>query len=262
MYIEQVINACDTFYPNPYTISEKYFWCDELSKLLKIKYNTEYIKSELFEADGKYLLPEGISSSMLDKIICGDRVLKKQDFREFGILCSDKQGRGEIILPENQSYKRVYAIYIEPYENIRNISFSGVVTFGKDYFLIDENLFRPGDILKITIGEDVLEDVFVLDFLTDTDTAKIKVITGGKEFEEGDVNCTIERKVMEETVCPPPHDSMYIDYILGKICYYQNDFPACNNHMSLFNSKLADYEKWIKSHPIVDYSVSKIRNWW
>lgn len=261
MYIEQVITACDTLYPNPYTESEKYFWCDELSELLKIKYNTEYIKSELFEADGKYLLPEGVCSSMLDSIICGDRVLKKQDFREFGILCSDNSGQGEIILPESQSFKRVYAIYIEPYEKIRNITFSGKLSFGSDYFLIDENLFRPGDTLKITIGEDIFDNVFVLDFLTD-DSGKIKIITAGAEFKEQETDCVIQRKVMEKTVCPPPYDNMYIDYLMGKICYYQNDFSACNNHMSLFNVKLADYDKWLKSHPIVDYSQSKIKNWW
>lgn len=262
MYIEQVITACDTFYPNPYTVSEKYFWCDELSELLKIKYNTEYIKSELFLADGKYLLPEGVSSSMLDAIICGEKFLKKQDFREFGILCSDNFGRGEITLPENQSYKRVYAIFIEPYEKIRDITFSGKVIFGTDYFLIDKNLFRAGDIINIKIGEDVFNDVFVLDCVTDEDSGKIRVVTAGTEFPKQETECEIARKIMEKTVCPPPYDSMYIDYVLGKICYYQNDFPACNNHMSLFNSKLADYEKWLKSHPIVDYSVSKIKNWW
>ncbi len=261
MHIKQVISACDTFYPNPYTTDEKYFWCDELSSLLKLKYNTEYVKSELKEADGKYLLPEGVFSSMLDKIICGDRVLKKQDFRKFGILCTDYSDGGEIILPQPASFKRVYAIYLEPYEKIRNISFEGNLVFGEDYFLTDKNLFRQGDILKITIGEDVFEDVFVLDCLEEAD-GRIAVIIKGAEFTEGDAECKIEREVMEETICPPPYDSMYIDYVLGKICYYQNDFASCNNHMSLFNSKLADYEKWLKSHPITDYTETKLRNWW
>lgn len=262
MYIEQVINACDTFYPNPYTKEEKYFWCDELSGMLNVKYNTQYVKSELFEADGRYLLPEGVSASMLDKIICGSEILKKQDFRELGVLCADTDSGCELSIPHQKSFKRLYAIYIKPYEKIRCIDFEGSIEFGEDFFLIDENILRVGDILKITVGEDVFDDVFVLSLSNDSESGKIRAEVSGALFETGVKNCRIERKVMEKTIAPPPYDSMYIDYVLSKICYFQNDFAACNNHMLLFNSKLADYDKWLKSHPIVDCSVSKIRNWW
>ncbi len=262
MYIEQVINACDTFYPNPYTKEEKYFWCDELSELLTLKFNTQYVKSELFEADGKYLLPEGVSASMLDKIICGNQILKKQDFREFGILCADTKRGCEISIPDQKSFKRVYAIYIKPYEKIRSIEFEGVLEFGENYFLIGDNILRVGDILKITVGENTFEDVFVLSLSEDDESGMIKAGVAGAVFETGEKACRIERKVMEKTIAPPPYDGMYIDFVLGRICYFQNDFNTCNNHMMLFNSKLADYDKWLKSHPIVDYSVSKIRNWW
>lgn len=262
MYIEQVIEACDTLYPNPYTLEEKYFWCDELSELLTVRYNTQYVKSELTECGGRYLLPPGVTSSMLDSVICGNDVLKKQDFRTFGILCCDRDGRGEIVLPDNKLFSRVYAIYILPYEKIRNIDCELSVSFLEGAFVTDENIFRQGDVLDIKTEEKTFENVYVLDVEVLPESGKIKVFISSGDIPQGDMTVNIKRHVTEQTVCPPPYDSMYIDYVLGKICYYQNDFAACNNHMTLYNSKLSDYEKWLKSHPIVDFIKTKFKNWW
>ena len=256
MYIEQVITACDTFYPNPYTKQEKYFWCDELSELLTIKFNTVYEREELSGTGGIYLLPEGVTASMIESVICGGKTLRKCEFVNNGIECSNK----ELYIPKNK-FDRVYVIYIKPYEKIRDVEFTDTLEFGADYFITNENNLRAGDGLSITIGDTTYDNVFVLgqEFSED---GKIKVLITGAEFEAGEKEASVRRHVMEETVCPPPYDSMYIDYVLGKICYYQNDFDACNHHMSLYNSKLLDYRNWVKSHPVSDYRVTNLKNWW
>lgn len=255
MYIEQVITACDSLYPNPYTKQEKYFWCDELSEMLSIKLNTVYETKELEGAGGKYLLPEGVTASMIDTLTCGGVALKKREFGKYGIECTNK----ELCIPKDR-YDRVYVTYIKPYDKIRDIEISEDIVFGADYFLTSEDRFLPGDTLKITVGNDVYDNVFVLG-VEAVDENKIKVITSS-EFLEQTKNAYIVRLVMEETVCPPPYDNMYIDYLLGKIAYYQNDFDACNHHMALYNSKLIDYRNWVKSHPVSDYRETKLRNWW
>lgn len=262
MYIKDVIEKCDLLYPNSYTLEEKYFWCDELSEILTIKYNTRYVKSELSECGGSYILPENITSSMLCCLILQDEVIKKQDFARFGILCFDKDARAEIVLPASKVFSRVYAVYIQGYEKIRNINEELTVTFEDGAFICDKELFKEGDILDITIGEESFSDIYVLGVNHDEDTGKTRVLISSGDIPRGEKKAKIFRRVTEQTVCPPPFDSMYIDYVLGKICYYQNDFSACNNHMTLYNLKLLEYEKWLKSHPVIGYKKKKLKNWW
>lgn len=260
LYIEEVINSCDALYPNPYTEAEKYFWCDELSFLLAVKFNIQYEKTELIEENGKFILPEGVTSSLLETLICGNVEIKKPDFYKWGIICRDVGGRCEIELAQNKSFKRIYAVYIIPYEKIRNIVFEGEAEFGENTFKIAKSLFRPGDELEITVNDTVYKNIFVIEN-EQSDGESLVLIKGGL-IPDGICNCKICRKITEQTMCQPPFDSMYIDYVLGKICYYQNDFAACNNHMSMFNSKLADYSMWLKSHPVAGYKKTKLENWW
>lgn len=260
MYIKQVLNTCDTLYQNPYTESEKYAWCDELSELLALKYNSELLKTELILQNGKYILPENVSISLLEKIILGDEEVKKSEFARYGINSYDNFGRGEFNLPEGLSYSRVYAVYLKPHDKIRAFKLSGNISFGENCFFTDEGVFKQGDVLKITVGDEVFENVLVLE--TQKSEGRIKNVISNPLIAEGEREAEIEREITDKTVCPPPYDNMYVDFVLGKICYYQNDFSGCNNHMLLFNSKLSDYEKWLKSHPITGYSEVRLKNWW
>ena len=64
----------------------------------------------------------------------------------------------------------------------------------------------------------------------------------------------------DETLCGPPYDSMYIDYVLAKICLYQRDFDTYNQFMASFNSKLDAYKRWYMSGP--PRRADKLKNWW
>lgn len=260
MYIEEVLNSCDTLYPNPYTKDEKYAWCDELSSMLALKHNIQYEKTELFEEDGRFTLPEGVTSPLLEALICGNVEIKKPDFYKWGIICRDIDGRCEIELTKNKSFKRIYAVYIVPYEKIRNIVFEGEAEFSENSIKLGNTRFRTGDELEITVDDTVYKDIFVTGCEEQNDSFIVSIAPN--ILPVGAYSCKICRKVTEATVCPPPYDNMYIDYVLGKICYYQNDFAACNNHTSIFNAKLADYISWLKSHPVTGYANTKLKNWW
>lgn len=211
MYIEEVLKACDTLYPNSYTSEEKYFWCDELSYMLALKYNIAYEKKEL-------------------------------------------------TIPENNGFKRIYAVFAVPHKKIRNAVFEGIAEFGDGFFKIGENIFCAGDTLEITADGQKYDNITVLGVREEDGEFVFSVKAG--VLPEGKHDSVIRRRITEQTVCIPPYDSMYIDYVLGRICYYQNDFAACNNHMTAFNSKLDDYERWLKKNPVTGYEKSRFKNWW
>jgi len=69
--------------------------------------------------------------------------------------------------------------------------------------------------------------------------------------------------ITEETIAPPPYDRMYIDFVLAKICYYQRDYDAYNQHIISFNSKLEDFARWyIERNMPVRATDNSVRNWW
>lgn len=258
MYIEEVLKACDTLYPNSYTSEEKYFWCDELSYMLALKYNIAYEKKELFEKDGSFALPEGVTASLIKKLIYGGEEIT--DIEKHGIICRDRDGRAELTMPENNGFKRIYAVFAVPHKKIRNAVFEGIAEFGDGFFKIGENIFCAGDTLEITADGQKYDNITVLGVREEDGEFVFSVKAG--VLPEGKHDSVIRRRITEQTVCIPPYDSMYIDYVLGRICYYQNDFAACNNHMTAFNSKLDDYERWLKKNPVTGYEKSRFKNWW
>lgn len=73
----------------------------------------------------------------------------------------------------------------------------------------------------------------------------------------------IDDPMAEETIPPAPYDRMYLDFILAKICYYQRDYDAYNQHIISFNSKLEDYAKWyIERNMPVRETKNTVKNWW
>lgn len=258
MYIEEVLKICDMLYPNSYTNEEKYLWCDELSDMLALKYNTAYEKKELFEKDGWLTLPDGVTASLIKKLICGGEEIT--DLESYGIICRERDGRAELTLPEKGGFRRIYAVFIVPHKKIRNAVFEGEAEFGEGFFKISKNIFCAGDKLEITVDEQKYDDITVLDTREENGGFVFSIRAG--LLPEGRHECKIRRKITDRTACIPPYDSMYIDYILGKICYYQNDFAACNNHMSSFNSRLEDYACWLKKNPVTGYEKARLRNWW
>ncbi len=260
MYIEQVIAICDSLYPNPYSKHEKLHWCNELSKVLFLRYNMQRTTSELSGSDGIFALPENVYASYVEEIIFNNTSFKKHEFAKNGIMISNHDRGCTVTLPKNAEFQRVYAVHLTPYDDIRSYTFADSITVSENVFFTKSKIIRKGDTLKITVDGTEYDDIFVFNCTPVQDGYNVSF--SGNSLPEGTNTSEITRKITEQTICPPPYDSMYTDYLLGKICYYQNDFDSCNRHMALYNSKLSDYEGWLKSHPITSSENKKLVNWW
>lgn len=261
MFIEEVIHDCDALYPNQYTKSEKYRWCDELGAMLKAEYNKEYETVTLSAENGELLLPPWLGFDMIDRIIVSGREIEKQDFRNYNIFYVPTYPEGRIVFKENMKNTRdVTIIYLAPYDKIRDITIKNInIKTGAGYFIIPDNSFIPNDILTISDGDSIYEDVCVFDKECIEDGVKYTVSIGA--LPEDEFIGSIERTVTERTPVQPPYDSMYIDYLNAKICYYQRDFDSYNQHIALFNARLNSYEKYLKQRSPLNKGA-KLINWW
>lgn len=276
MYINKAIESVDRLYPNEYSLDEKYMWCDELSAKLMQELKREYGKVTL-EADdnGDYLLPENISFEMIDRIFDGRYQLDKQDFRADGVVYLSGINRRIALPKRNRAKGEIDVIYLRRHEPIRrleeNISImtnekhEGIATYA-DSFIVSKKYkdkIRTGDMLNIKTESKIYADIPVFDVVgygSDADSIEI-IIPEGKLPPATVMSAEVTRIVTDKTVCDAPYDSMYIDYLLAKICYYQHDYESYNQHMTAFNGKYRDYEMWLKERePLGD--DGKIKNWW
>ena len=267
MYIYDVLKMCNTLCPNEYTDTEKYNWCDEVSSMIMQEHLKKYDKVTIEpESDGAYLLPEGVTFEMVDRIIDGVKEVDKTDFRSYGIEYYYGQ-RGRFILPErNRVRGTIDVIYLVQHEPIRNIIINDTFTFKSNGFYLPNPTLVTGDSINMTIGETVLENVAVLSvdiddemkfFVTVPDGTFADLLSGASQK---DMECKIRRNVTDKTVCPAPYDRMYVDYVNAQICYYQRDFDTYNQHMNLFNQRLLAYQSWLQQRRVQDKDGRMI-NW-
>lgn len=281
MYINEVIESVDRLFKNEYDLEEKYRWCDELSAALTQEYRKEYDKVTLSaDENGDYLLPENVSFEMIDCIFDGRYMLDKQDLRSDGVLYLSGINR-RIALPKRHRAKGdIDVIYIRQHEPIRR----GANTVSASGNVLQNGLFAPykevaglrtGDTVNIEWADE--NDVQYFDVnsvsnvpllsITDVDAENCFLLFPDNTLlnaipTQGAKNkFRLTRIVTDKTVCQAPYDSMYIDYVLAKICYYQHDYESYNQHMTLFNSKLKGYQLWLKERePFGD--DGKMKNWW
>ncbi len=270
MYINEVIRRVDRLYPNEYTIKEKYNWCDDLSAMLCQEYLRRYEEVRLeAHIDGTYLLPEGVTFEMVDRIRHKGHVIKKLDFRSFGI--KPMYGRsGQFYVPSHHGcHRKIEVVYIKPNEPIRDTVIKGSVKFYDDRFEFMGGGLIAGDvvIIKTDDGKEI-DDVMIMDvrqletynnFVAEVPEGSLSVIHTSGEYTQK--NCEIKRIVTDETVCDAPYDMMYVDYVLAQIFYYQRNYPSYNQHINLFNQRLEAYERWLQKRRVQEKD-NKIYNWW
>ena len=294
VYINEVLRACDTLCPNEYSDNEKYRWCDELSAMLTQEYLKKYNKVTVeAEQDGSYLLPEGVTFEMVDRIIDGAREIDKRDFRSYDIKYY--YGRfGRFVIPvRNRVRGSIDVVYLKKHEPIRNTVITQIEGFSSNFLTIKRPMLEVGDSVDITVTvteneqdtkyrfeqvliTDIVPNIEIELFPSDTEgnteTTSSVVDSGeylvflpeetlrsvvGKKVKQWEV----KRIVTEETVCDAPYDRMYIDYVNAQICYYQRDFDTYNQHMNLFNQRLMSYQAWLQQRRVQDKD-GKIVNWW
>ena len=157
------------------------------------------------------------------------------------------------ILLETGTVRVVYRVNPEPY-HIDN--YEGTYLVEGASITVPDSWYGKGDRVRITCGTDVVER-YVMEVHNDR-----YVFMQNEDFPwQGQQELKLEEILTVETPMLPPHDSMYIDYLLGKIAFYQNDLEEYNKHMSEYNAKLEDYAKWYKqTAPLVE-GVRFRRKW-
>lgn len=269
MYINEVLNQVEQYYPNEYSRMEMYRWCDEVSAMLTQETIPCYKEICLpLDKSNEILIPEDINIERIYEIRAGNRIISKQDLRTFGVEklhAKDCQSLVIDTVPKNISDVRV--IYLAPYERIRTIKYVGDVSIREDKcaFIIPYAEFRAGDIVDVSLlnSDGSVEtkerlNIYGRSYDIETDcyvyeTNNISEITNSN-------NAKIIRYVTDRTVCDAPYDTMYVDYIMARIAQYQRDVDKQNIYRVDFNSKLISYKNWLADK--LPRDEDKLINWW
>jgi len=236
MYITKAINTAKTLRPDEYTIEEYIAWCNELSCDLYLNHQKEFEKIKVHNSN-QITLPENVDIYMIEKIIADGKELKKTDLYDFSNMYL-YQKRGRNVFKAPSSVSDIEIIYQKPYIPIRTIDETVTVKTTPDTFETEDIGIYEGDTLVFSSGDDRYE---------------IHVISNegnvynysGDTLPDGISEYNIKRKILEKTVCPPPFDYMYVDFLIAKSALYSGDSNAYKNHMAAFSLKQAEYANWV-----------------
>ena len=248
MYIGEVIRRAQSYCPSEYNKDEMYLWCDEVSAMLTIEDRNVFIKETLApDSEGRILLPMNVGFENIISVRVGGRELKKEDLRSIGSIKS-------CALPAE-------IIYLKPYSSIRTVVYNGDIVIDKTQscIIINENSFRKGDSVVFTV-DNITAELRILDTEGCSEKYCLYAPQGCLDNFPDTGKGKIERIVTEKTVCDAPYDTMYIDYIIAKICMLQRDFETYNQFMTSFNSRLLAYKRWITNQ--LPQAGGQLKNWW
>lgn len=252
LYIRDVIERVKTYYPSEYDGSEMYPWCDEVSAMIAIEdkcvYNAVTLRTK---GDGTLLLPPYVEFHNIVSVTSGGITLKKSNLKLMGGSTLETGLSGD-----------VEVVYLVPYKPIRAVSYKGTARCEGDIMALQTNPFIKGDTIKLeTTDGQRLVTVIDVKFIPDSEYSfGVKVGVGQLEGLTGELDLTLTRQVTEKTLCSAPYDTMYIDYLMGKIALYQRDYQMYNQFMTAFNSRLDAYKRWLINY--IPQDGGKLKNWW
>lgn len=251
MYINEVIEMADKYYPSEYERKEMYAWCDEVSAMLMAEDRTMYgAVSYITDENGTVLLPENVDFESILSITVNGKTIKKENIAR----CGDRRIKATALTP-------MCIVYLIPYAPIRDIVYCGEARFenADKKIILGKNLFIKGDMINIKVNGTDYGAAIVLETGGELNSENFLRIDGDvKGFNAEDT--VIERVITDKTVCNAPYDRMYIDYILARIGMYQKDYEMYNQYMTVFNSRLSAYKRWLINH--IPQMGGKFINWW
>lgn len=240
MKITEAIERADALYPNSYAREEKLRWAYELTAMIAEKYKKEYASFEFYGGTDGFHLPPSVLEEDIEGLYADGVWHDKTDERSFWQLIENEK-----------NIKVVYKLRPKPYEETVH---EGVFYVKGNSIVIPDTHFRTGDCLAIGQGEECT-DYYIFDVQGD-----MYFFKDNFPFQ-GDTPLIVRYIVTADTPIPAPYDGIYINYLLGKIAYYQNDYEEQNKHMAQFNAKLSDYAKWYKQTNPIKTKIS-FRNVW
>ncbi len=252
LYIKDVIERVKAYYPSEYDESEMYPWCDEVSSMIAIEDKCVYGEVYLTpNPDGTLVLPPDVEFHNIVSVRAGDKELKKSNLKLMSRGVVDTGIGGD-----------VRVIYLVPYKPIRAVKYKGTAKCEGNLMQLATCPFVAGDTLKMEIAEgERLVTVIDVKFIPESEYPYgVTVGVGQLEGLEGEVELTLAREVTEKTLCHAPYDTMYVDYLMGKIALYQRDYQMYNQFMTSFNSRLDAYKRWLVNY--IPQDGGKLKNFW
>ena len=214
MNIGEVIQAADRLYPNNYDIREKLGWCSDVSHTIRNEVNKRYdfVRCDADEVCG---VMEEIGFDRVQSVMTKDRIFRKTNVRSWTSGLPDDV-RGEV--------RVVYLIDSVPF---RYAEYNGDIKIKNNFIVCEgQHMFKNGDVLLV--GIEGYENDFEVAVVQTGDSMQIS----GENLPDYSGEAVIVKKLCDELECCAPYDYMYVDYLIGKMCFYQNDYESCNQHMA------------------------------
>lgn len=263
MRITEAIEKADHLYPNHFNFAEKLDWCYFVTSMLLDQVSQIYDTYDYpYTGAGEaYYLPQGVLFEDVVYVYVNGQKYTKTDNRSFGIC----QFIGTCFTVENITpitLKVVYKQRFPMYQELQLMD-TDVVLTANTITLVDhrwtnpqgEGPFDVGDNLLVTIGGAIYDvNVLAVDDNTITVRDDAFPVTGALKAD-------IELVIQDWTVCSPPYDRMYVDYILSQAAFYQNDMEEYNKHTVSFNNMVDSYTRYYMQNQPADQSL-KITNRW
>lgn len=241
MKITEVLNRVKKLYPNTFTDEEMLNWCYAVTCTIRERYRDIYERAT-FKGGGDIALSPLVLFEDIERVYINGKEIEKTDETSFVYSLEE--------LSDKDIVEIVYRVRAEPYGETElegyTISGSNLVFQGEAPIYV-----YPSDKLRFTYTNGTETVFYVLD-----KTGNVITLNGSPESNLSKITTVME----DETEVPPPFDDMYIQFVLAKIGFYQNDVDMYNKHISIYNSLINDYGVWYKrTAPI---KSTQFKNMW
>lgn len=259
MKILEVIDRVDALYPNPYTLTEKIRWCDEVNAIIGREISEKYDVLECVARENEeIILPDGIEFDDIECVYADGIKLDKTDLRSYGLFPSDYG-----IMPCS-NFGKIRVLYPISPKHIRNIDISGNFNVAEDFVEMSLPSFETGDVIDITTEFNTEDEPYYKAaeryYICSVDENGI-YLDRTLRFGGNEVKLAIRRVITDSTAAPPPYDVMYIEYILAKMAHYQHDYDTYKACHSQFNVWLNGFLKHHKKRDALNRPCRFRRIW-
>lgn len=257
MELIRVIDTVDSLYPNPFTLEEKIRWCDEVSAGIRRQAKKIYDTISINIGRVRRLeLPDDIAFEDVEVAYLNGKVIDKMDFRS--ILTDDTAS--EISHPA-----KLEIVYLTKPMPVRIVSIKGAFDVSENFIKIDSPDLYPGDLIEwVELSEADGEpdwsrasSCYILDRVYDG------LVVEDNIFSPQTAMPLAIRRVIDDVteIDELPYDNLYVEYILAKMAFYQQDYTAYNAHIDQYNILWDNLRRDYKSRaPLSD--VSNFHKFW
>ncbi len=257
MELLQIIKTADELCPNHYTQEEKLRWCDEVSAGIRRQIKKIYDTVETtVTGPGELVLPDDIAFEDIEVAYINGQPIEEVDFRSFA------EGGVPVGVTFPAKIKLVFLTRALP---VRHINLKGCYDVSENFIkLTDVNLY-PGDLIEWVLLEDENQEP---DWSQAERTYIVDQVYDGLVVEENTFTpqtaapLAIRRIIDDLTeIDELPYEGMYLEYLLGKMAFYQRDYTGYSAHMSQYNTLWEELSRDYKTRAPMN-RISGFRKYW